>query len=162
MSCFTGQSGAGGIGQPLLQQSDDRPMPRYHRWDYAGGREQLDVFADGMLWSRSRFAGSDGWALVGCESLSAGRFEADISDCVGGQQTKKIIGTTKDSGGTALGSCIVQGFVTATDAYVGAVTSDPGGYYELPTTNTGQHYLVAYKAGSPDVAGTSVNTIVPT
>lgn len=79
----------------------------------------------------------------------------------GAKQAKKIIGTTRDSGGSVLGNCIVQGFVTTGDVFVGEMTSDPAGYFEFPTQYTGAHYLVCYKAGSPDVAGTSVNTLTP-
>ena len=80
----------------------------------------------------------------------------------GGAQMKKIIGVTRDSAGSPLGSVTVQAFLTATDAYVRETVSDAGGYYVLCTQFDGQtHYLVAYKTGSPDVAGTTVNTITP-
>jgi hypothetical protein len=82
-----------------------------------------------------------------------------------GTQTKRFIkGVTKDSVGATIANAIVQGFVTSTDAYVGEVTSGEDGTYTLGTeTKAGvQHYLVAYKAGSPDVAGTTVNTLTST
>jgi hypothetical protein len=53
---------------------------------------------------------------------------------------------------------------TVTDVRIDTTTSDANGLYEFryagqpPTT----YYLVAYKAGSPDVAGTTVNTLVGT
>lgn len=159
MSAILGQNinGTGG----LAQQTDDRTVDKSFQWDYAGTRSQLDPFQDGMLWTRSRMGlgGTDGF--FGLDFSSSGVYETHHDDCAGGQQTKKIIGTTLDASGSSLGNCIVQGFVTATNAFVGQVTSDPGGYYELPTTNTGTHYLVAYKPGAPDVAGTSADTIVP-
>jgi len=96
---------------------------------------------------------------LGCD---VSRYGNDQQDILGGAQVKKIIGTTKDSTGANLGSCIVRGFVTATQVCVGQVTSDTGGYYELTTTYAGaQHYLVAYKAGSPDVTGATANTLIP-
>jgi hypothetical protein len=71
---------------------------------------------------------------------------------------------TKDSVGTPVANAIVQGFVTSTDAYVGEVTSGEDGTYTLGTETVAgvAHYLVAYKAGSPDVAGTTVNTLTST
>lgn len=43
---------------------------------------------------------------------------------------------------------------------VGRITSDATGAWLLNSNNGGQHYLVEYKAGTPDVAGTSVRTLV--
>jgi hypothetical protein len=83
----------------------------------------------------------------------------------GGTQTKNAIrGVTKDNVGTPVANAIVQGFVTATDIFIGEVTSRDDGTYTLMTEQlkTTAHYLVAYKAGSPDIAGTTVNTLLPT
>lgn len=74
----------------------------------------------------------------------------------------RITGTTKDSTGAALGSCVVNWFLTGTDVKLDSVVSDANGLYEFrtagqpPTT----YYLVAYKTGSPDVAGTTVNALI--
>ena len=58
----------------------------------------------------------------------------------------------------------MQGFVTATDAYVGQDVSRDDGTYLLGTETVAgvAHYLVAYKAGSPDIGGTTVNTLTST
>ena len=74
---------------------------------------------------------------------------------------KYIEGTTRDSAGNALGNCVVQAFLTADDSFQGQMTSDPSGYFRIFTAQAGAHYLVCYLAGSPDVAGTSVNVKVP-
>ena len=72
-----------------------------------------------------------------------------------------ITGVTRDSTGSALGSCTVDLFQTGGDIFVGSTTSDGSGNFTIVTpNNAGTFYLVAYKAGSPDVAGTSVNTLV--
>ena len=59
---------------------------------------------------------------------------------------------------------VVQGFLTETDALVRETTADSNGRYELGTeyASPTQHYLVAYSAGSPDIAGTTVNTLTAT
>lgn len=72
-----------------------------------------------------------------------------------------ISGITKDSTGTPLGSCVVDLFTTPDDVIRDTTTSNASGEYTLsgnvtPSTN---QYAVAYKAGSPDVAGTTVNTL---
>jgi hypothetical protein len=82
-----------------------------------------------------------------------------------GTQTKRFIrGTCVDSVDAPIANAIVQGFVTATDAFVGEVTAGEDGTYTLGTETVAgvAHYLVAYKAGSPDVAGTTVNTLTST
>lgn len=71
-----------------------------------------------------------------------------------------ISGTTRDSVGAALGACRVELFRTADDSNVSQTFSDANGIFIMSASNLIQHYLVAYKAGSPDVAGTSLNTLV--
>ena len=74
-----------------------------------------------------------------------------------------ISGVTKDSTGAILGSCNVQLFETITDQYISDTTSDAttGAYtFRNVSPMSRAYYIVAYKAGSPDVAGTTVNTLV--
>jgi hypothetical protein len=73
-----------------------------------------------------------------------------------------ISGVTRDGAGAILGSCRVELYETATDLPLQTVTSDAvTGAFTFtaaryaPTT----HYIVAYKAGSPDRAGTTLNTL---
>jgi hypothetical protein len=71
-----------------------------------------------------------------------------------------IAGVTKDSTGVALGSCTVRLFNTATNAHEQTTVSDASGNYRFIVDKTQAWYLEAYKAGAPDVAATSVNTVV--
>lgn len=72
-----------------------------------------------------------------------------------------IAGLTKNAAGAALGSCAVKLFRSSDDALISSTTSDGSGNYSLTVANnTTQYYVMAYKAGSPDVAGVTVNTIV--
>ena len=74
-----------------------------------------------------------------------------------------ISGITKDSAGTALPSCTVKLFPTDTDTERDEVVSSASGAYEFRSASPGvNHYAVAYRAGSPDVAGTTVNTLTGT
>lgn len=80
----------------------------------------------------------------------------------GNSGVKFIMGQCKDDAGNALGGAVVQGFLTANDAFVSEATCDDKGYYELATPYPGQaHYLVAYYA-TTNLAGTTVNTLIPT
>lgn len=72
----------------------------------------------------------------------------------------KIIGITKDSAGVALGNCIVDLFYTNNDVLASNVESDASGNFTFLVSPSQTCYIVAYKAGSPDVAGTSINTLV--
>lgn len=73
----------------------------------------------------------------------------------------KISGVTKDSAGAVLGSCLVELFYTIDDRPVSKTLSDATtGAFSFAVGPNLSCYIVAYKAGSPDVAGTSVNTLV--
>jgi hypothetical protein len=73
-----------------------------------------------------------------------------------------ISGITKDSAGTPLPSCVVQLFNTNNDSFIGEVVSDSVGAYAFTLDgNVNPKYAVAYLVGSPDVAGTTVNTLLP-
>lgn len=161
MSVFLG--GQSTLTNQLLQDTDSRVQQPDYQWDFNGRGVQVKPWADGMLWPRSRMGGADvGGALLGNDYQSfGGRFEADAAEVSGGQQQKKIIGTSRDSIGSPLGSCRIEAFLTAGDVPAGTCTSDSGGYFVCCTPYPGAHYIVAYKAGSPDQAGTTVNTIIP-
>lgn len=81
---------------------------------------------------------------------------------VGGGGWLKFTGVTRDSGGSVLGNTLVQLFHTSDDAFIQQQTTDATGAYDVYSPYSDGHYLVAYKAGSPDVAGTTVNTITGT
>jgi hypothetical protein len=75
-------------------------------------------------------------------------------------KTYTIAGVTRDSTGAALASCAVRLVRTADNSVAAVGTSDGSGAYSLGASPAITHYAVAYKAGSPDVAGTTVNTLV--
>jgi hypothetical protein len=60
-----------------------------------------------------------------------------------------------------LASCAVSLYRTSDDVLFEKVTSDANGAYSFSAIGLSeQYYLVAYKAGSPDVSGTTINTLV--
>jgi hypothetical protein len=71
-----------------------------------------------------------------------------------------IIGVTKDNTGAPLGSCVLVLFRTADNSIAALGLSDASGNYVFVASPALTHYLVAYKSGSPDVAGTTVNTLI--
>jgi hypothetical protein len=97
-----------------------------------------------------------------------------------------ISGVTRNNLGTPIGNCVVQ-LYRANDTLVvyfdpfprfpnlpphspanapGELhlesTSDASGNYIFYPSVSGPFYVLAYKAGSPDLAGTTVNTLQPT
>lgn len=71
-----------------------------------------------------------------------------------------ISGITRDSAGTPLASCVVELYRTLTDVVVDSAASDGSGAFTFRNVGLGQtYYIVSYKAGSPDVFGTSLNTL---
>lgn len=79
-------------------------------------------------------------------------------DRVLGAQSERLIGVSRDAGGTPLGLCVVKVFRTLTDELVATTTSDGSGNWTVYPNAIGPYYIVEYKAGSPDVFGTSLNT----
>lgn len=74
-----------------------------------------------------------------------------------------ISGVTKDSAGTILPFCTVQLFNTNDDSFISEMISDSVGSFVFSLNGSANpKYAVAYLVGSPDVAGTTVNTLTPT
>jgi hypothetical protein len=70
-----------------------------------------------------------------------------------------LTGVTRDSTGAILAGCRVtlnQGNVIVAEA-----TSDGSGRFTFSNPGSGPFFIVAYKAGSPAVAGITVNTLLP-
>ena len=75
--------------------------------------------------------------------------------------TFTLSGVTRDSAGSVLASAVVKVFGTKDDLLKAQTTSDGSGNYSVTLGDNQSVYVVAYKAGSPDVSGTSLNTLVP-
>ena len=73
---------------------------------------------------------------------------------------KMFYGVTKDSIGNPLAGCSVDLFNTATDILVDSTVSNALGEFNVGDPNGVACYLVSYKTGTPDVAGTSANTLM--
>jgi hypothetical protein len=72
----------------------------------------------------------------------------------------RIAGVTRDSTGVALAGCTVHLIRTVDDVEVDVMVSSAAGVYAFVAASPYvTYYIVAYKAGSPDVAGTTANTL---
>jgi Carboxypeptidase regulatory-like domain len=72
-----------------------------------------------------------------------------------------ISGVTRDLSGAPLSGVAVKLFRSTDDSLQASVVSDANGYYLATTPYADGHYLVTYKAGPPDVYGTTANTLTP-
>jgi hypothetical protein len=75
-----------------------------------------------------------------------------------------IRGVTKDYLNIPRGGCTLHLFRTADDVEVAETTSDNDGSYSFPIAAADAHqhyYVVAYLPGTPDISGTTVNTLSP-
>lgn len=73
----------------------------------------------------------------------------------------RIFGVTKDGTGTPLAGCTVHLLRTLDDTLADVVVSDGSGSYEFRSASLSTaYYIVAYLPGSPDRAGTTVNSLV--
>lgn len=164
MSGFVGTTGATTTLVSFLG-SCQRYDIRLNRMDF---RPLGEIFADGInaiapasfetaWWPR-------GGGFLGSDDFSTGLLQASWwgeFDPASGSTTRFLfVGVTRDALGTPVPTCVVKLFLTATDALLESTTSDPSGNFTLSThLYPDTHYLVAHKTGSPDVDGTSVNTL---
>ena len=76
--------------------------------------------------------------------------------------TYSLTGITRNQRGAPLASVVVDVFDEGTESFLGTATSDSGGNYTVTLTSCSTAvFAVGYLAGSPDVAGTTLNNLVP-
>lgn len=73
-----------------------------------------------------------------------------------------LTGVTRDSRGRPLGNVVVEVYDTGNESFLGDTTADSDGNYTVTlSSSTSACFAVGYLAGSPDVAGTTLNNLVP-
>lgn len=160
-----GWSAQPGTLQPAFLESRHEPRWSYQARSPKTWKDRNKWFS---LWSFGcRMTGGDleGYAVAGQGGLTDhDMYEPYSCDGNGTVNNRFIIGDCVDDSLVAIANPIVQAFVTATDAFAGEVQGNTDGTFTLPVNTVAgvQHYLVAYKPGTPDIGGTSVNTITST
>jgi hypothetical protein len=72
----------------------------------------------------------------------------------------RIVGVTKDSGGTPVGNVSVDLYLTVTDLLIKSTISDPNGVFGFGIDdNTTKYYIRAWRL-APPIQGTTVDTLV--
>lgn len=134
-----GLQGNSDVLQPVDYRNYDAVTTETHRWS--------DV-----LWPRSRLRGS--------LFESSHRVWEWNSQMTGGHVPKKVTGVTFNANGDPLAGATVSLFNTATGLLVDTQISDSAGNYQCGDPNAVACFAVAYKAGSPDIAAATVNTLL--
>lgn len=160
-----GWSSRPGTLQPTLHENHHDPR---WQWQGRGPKTWKDKNRWRSLWSFGCRVGSGapigsdgtGWQDLSMPDL----FEPYSCDGEGTQSKNFLLGLCVDASGVPVANAIVQAFRTADDAFAGEVQANTDGTYVLGVeqSKATPHYLVAYKPGSPDIAGTTINTLLPT
>lgn len=136
-----------------LPDSASSQMPVYVELDAIAPRSFASEY-----WPRTMLSDSGDGATVEF-GVTWGFF-----DQAAGSSSRYVFrGITRDQYGSAVGTCSVLLYRTATNVLIDSATSDPLGNFELTTTfYPDTHYIVAHKTGSPDIDGVTPNTLVGT
>ena len=165
-----GATGGGWSIQPGTLQPSYGESMHEPRWQMQGRAPKTwkDKNRWYSLWSfgcRVGYGDVSGADGASCRDLSSpDLYEPFSCDGDGAQTLKFIKGQAVDSTDTPISGAILHSFRTSDDAFGGyEVESREDGSYDLPTQFPGvNHYVVAHKAGSPDIGGVTVNTLQPT
>jgi hypothetical protein len=157
-SLMGGESGQAGVGQfrwnddrinaQWFDHDDWRWVPRDSGWSLVG-------------FSTPWWPGGGGMDASGGEFLSA-VWNNQPEVVSGASGFYGFTGITRDVYGTIIGGATVRCFRTSDGLLVSTVTSDAttGAFMAWTPYYPDPHFLVASKTGSPDVAGTSVQTLI--
>lgn len=161
---------AGATGLPLLAQDDQRvgdeayfdnedlvPQAVLLSTDWRALLEHCGFMSP--WWPFRGYLIGDGAAgLMPLLELSARH--GDIWRAFGANGRLGFVGFTRNQYGSPLGGCTVRCFLASTSELVSQVVSDDAGFYIATTPYVGAHFLTVHKAGSPDVAGASIDTLI--
>lgn len=137
---------------------------RLNRMDF----QPIRIFAD--VWAIAPASFESPWwpkggGFIGDGGTDVGLLEAswwgEFDPAAGAASRFGFVGVTRNQYNSAIGTCVVKLYRTSDDLLLDTTTSDPSGNFLLNTAYyPDTHYIRAYKAGSPDVMGTTVNTLI--
>jgi len=153
--------------QWYIETNDEYVMhPSYSTFYWGNVRYGISQMSD-VIWPRSRMIGGStttDYPVTLDTAAYYGQYYYTWVFRAGGSGERKIItGLTLTANTTSyLANVTVNLFNVANNQFLDTDVSDASGYYMLGTPYTTNVYCVAYKSGSPDVAGTTTNVLVPT
>jgi hypothetical protein len=161
MSYLLGAANHIALGTAIWDEDRSQLWDPQYGYCYHGRKPQVcGQFFE--LWPASRMSSGDPTVpLAPGGSRDSGAWSPWQIGVAGKRGYLFIAGQCLDSNGNPLIGAIVKGFRASDNLFVGQTISDSNGNYSLGSPYAVAHYLVAYEAGSPDSAGTTVNTLVP-
>jgi hypothetical protein len=163
MSGFIGAQGTSMASIGGLRASDER----LNAMDFRPEAEFAEVWAIAEAsyanewWPGSTFMGDQD--VDGASMLGQDQNWGEIDQAAGAASAFGFAGITRDQYGSPLPACTVKLFRTADDVLLDTQVSDANGAFVMRTSYyPDQHYIYTRKAGSPDVQGVSVNTLIGT
>lgn len=161
MSNFIGTAGTA-LPWTTLRASDER----LNAMDFQPEAEFADIWAIAEAsYETEWWPGGGGLlgALGDDAPLLEGTWWGFIDQASGAESRFGFTGITRDQYGSALPGCTVKLFRTADDVLLDTAISDANGSFLLGSAYyPDQHYIYTRKAGSPDVQGVSVNSLIGT
>jgi hypothetical protein len=146
---------------PYLHRENVQSIaPNFYQMEREIVAKRQDNDYSSLWWPGSGFIGDRGIDVAVMDSAIKWWDYPEITK--GANSRYGIAGVTRDAYGSAIVSCLVKLFKTSNDSLVSQIVSDANnGSYLLSTPYyPDTHYIVAFKSGSPDVAGTTLNTLV--
>ena len=98
--------------------------------------------------------------VTGTTVINRGQVGTVVYRSTGVYINRTVTGVTRDSSGVAVGNCSLDLYMTGADTLSQNGVSDASGNFTFFNPGSGPFYIVAYKVGAPDIAGTTVNTLV--
>lgn len=149
----------GQVGMPLNKWQPGGPGG----WSFDPGIGVARNRAVNLRALKTMYVAPNNTAQVNPAAFLEEKFDATKSfGRVLGDTNTRIIGVSRDAVGAALGTCVVNVFQTSTNILCAQTVSDGSGNWTAYPNLPGPYYFVEYKAGAPDVFGTSPNTNVAT
>lgn len=166
MSSFIGTPSGVGFGQWLTRDDTRLRATAYNDDIYLHVRKTEPFHHAGF--TSPWWPGNGGLDASGGEWLEPVWFEEPEKNS-GAVAALGIVGISRDAYGSVLGGVTVKLFKTANGSYPNTkdtkvyetVSDAVTGFYSLYTPYyPDTHYIVSYKAGTPDVQGVTVNTLI--
>jgi hypothetical protein len=170
VTSFLGTTSGSDGGVISLAQDDKRLVTSQYNWlDTIFWVKIKEAFDIGELrgYADEFWPGLGGLDASGNEWL-IDNWDAGV-DLFGGTNARyAFIGVTRDGYGTAIGGMTVKLFKTVgggnpdlKDVKIDETVSDVSGNFQVTTPYyPDTHYIVSYKAGTPDIQGITTNTLI--
>jgi len=138
--------------------SEESFRVNYFQFDAPSRLAEYDAMFQSVVVDSDEYYNGDGDDDDGRVARGVG----DMTQCDLGVPHYVLSGVTRDASGVALAGVDVDIFDNASHVLQADVLSDGSGNYSANLYYPGPFFAVGYKSGSPDVAGTTLQTLTAT